>query len=323
MSHPRCSRLEPPARYDTIRIPVAPARLSPAAAAVHTGAGPGHQGSRCREGRGRPGVDPRRRCAQGPPGPLDRSGTGDRAHRRHQDRSQQPQHVVHRHGVRRALEDRPTAARRSRRYSTSRARTTCAASRSIRRIPTCSGSARGRTTVSAARISATACTSRPTRVRRGSAWASRTSEHIGKIIIDPRNPRRGVCRGTGSAVLGRRRARPVQDHRWRGDVDAQSCSSVRTPASRTSSFDPKNADVIYAAAYPRRRHVGQAIGGSPEGGLHKSIDGGKTWTKLASGLPTGDVGRAGLADRRAHLTDAGVRVHRSQRRAVGPVSIDG
>src|SRR5438034_6450086 len=58
---------------------------------------------------------------------------------------------------------------------------------------------------------------------------------------------------------------------------------------------PKNPNVVYAAAYQRRRHVGQAIGGGPEGGIHKSTDGGKTWTKLSRGLPTRDVGRAALA----------------------------
>ena len=44
-----------------------------------------------------------------------------------------------------------------------------------------------RTPASAARISATASTSRPTPARPGSAWGSPTSEHIGKILIDPRN----------------------------------------------------------------------------------------------------------------------------------------
>ena len=37
------------------------------------------------------------------------------------------------------------------------------------------------------------------------------------------------------------------------------------------------------------------IGGGPEGGIFKTTNGGKTWTKLTKGLPTGDMGRAGLA----------------------------
>ena len=60
-------------------------------------------------------------------------------------------------------------------------------------------------------------------------------------------------------------------------------------------FDPKNPDVIYASAYQRRRAVGQMIGGGPEGGIFKTTNGGRNWTKLTRGLPAGDVGRAGLA----------------------------
>ena len=60
-------------------------------------------------------------------------------------------------------------------------------------------------------------------------------------------------------------------------------------------FDPRNPDIIFASAYQRRRHVGQMIGGGPEGGIFKTTNGGKTWTKLTKGLPTGDMGRAGLA----------------------------
>ena len=37
------------------------------------------------------------------------------------------------------------------------------------------------------------------------------------------------------------------------------------------------------------------IGGGPEGGIFKTTNAGKNWTKLTRGLPTGDVGRAGLA----------------------------
>ena len=38
--------------------------------------------------------------------------------------------------------------------------------------------------------------------------------------------------------------------------------------------------MMYAGTYQRRRHVGQMIGGGPDGGIFKSKDAGKTWTKL-------------------------------------------
>jgi photosystem II stability/assembly factor-like uncharacterized protein len=60
------------------------------------------------------------------------------------------------------------------------------------------------------------------------------------------------------------------------------------------AMDPKNPDVIYAAAYQRRRAVGQLVGGGPESGLYKTTNGGKTWNKLTRGLPTVEIGRIGL-----------------------------
>jgi photosystem II stability/assembly factor-like uncharacterized protein len=60
-------------------------------------------------------------------------------------------------------------------------------------------------------------------------------------------------------------------------------------------IDPANPDVIVASSYQRRRHVWTLINGGPGGGVHKTTDGGVTWQKLAGGLPSGDLGRIGLA----------------------------
>ena len=59
-------------------------------------------------------------------------------------------------------------------------------------------------------------------------------------------------------------------------------------------MDPVNPNVLYAAAYQRRRAVGQLVGGGPESALYKTTDGGAKWTKLTKGLPTVDIGRIGL-----------------------------
>ena len=60
-------------------------------------------------------------------------------------------------------------------------------------------------------------------------------------------------------------------------------------------MDPRNPDVLYAASYQRRRHVWTLLNGGPESAIYKSTDAGKTWNKLKSDLPSGDVGRIGLA----------------------------
>ncbi len=60
-------------------------------------------------------------------------------------------------------------------------------------------------------------------------------------------------------------------------------------------MDPRDPDVIYAASHQRRRHVFTKIDGGPETDIYKTEDGGKSWNKLKSGLPSGDMGAIGLA----------------------------
>ena len=60
-------------------------------------------------------------------------------------------------------------------------------------------------------------------------------------------------------------------------------------------IDPANPDNIIASSYQRQRRVWTLINGGPSGGIHKTTDGGQTWTKLSNGLPGGELGRIGLA----------------------------
>ncbi|MFC1564307.1 WD40/YVTN/BNR-like repeat-containing protein [candidate division KSB1 bacterium] len=55
-----------------------------------------------------------------------------------------------------------------------------------------------------------------------------------------------------------------------------------------------NPDIIYAAMYQRIRKAWTFQSGGPNGGLFRSKDGGRTWTKLTNGLPAGEIGRIGL-----------------------------
>jgi photosystem II stability/assembly factor-like uncharacterized protein len=59
-------------------------------------------------------------------------------------------------------------------------------------------------------------------------------------------------------------------------------------------IDPANPDVLYAAMWQRRRATGQFVGGGPESGIYKSTNAGRNWTKLATGLPKGDMGRINI-----------------------------
>jgi photosystem II stability/assembly factor-like uncharacterized protein len=58
-------------------------------------------------------------------------------------------------------------------------------------------------------------------------------------------------------------------------------------------LDPQNPEVVFAAAYARRRTAWSYESGGPLGGIYRSTDGGGHWTKLTKGLPE-KTGRIGL-----------------------------
>lgn len=60
---------------------------------------------------------------------------------------------------------------------------------------------------------------------------------------------------------------------------------------------PQNPNIVYAAAWKAERKPWTIISGgnTDEGGIYKSINGGKDWTKLSNGLPQGTIGKIDLA----------------------------
>jgi photosystem II stability/assembly factor-like uncharacterized protein len=70
-------------------------------------------------------------------------------------------------------------------------------------------------------------------------------------------------------------------------------------------LDPRNPDKLFAAMWEHRRWPWSFRSGGPGSGLHRSLDGGTTWTRLTDddGLPAGELGRIGLA-----IADADPRV---------------
>jgi photosystem II stability/assembly factor-like uncharacterized protein len=60
-------------------------------------------------------------------------------------------------------------------------------------------------------------------------------------------------------------------------------------------MDPRDPNVLYAATWQHHRTVAAVIDGGPETGIHRTTDGGETWTELTEGLPKGNMGKIGLA----------------------------
>ncbi|HEX9943002.1 MAG TPA: glycosyl hydrolase [Thermoanaerobaculia bacterium] len=131
----------------------------------------------------------------------------------------------------------------------------------------------------------------------GKSWENvglKKSEHIGKILIDPRDSNVVYVAAQGPlwAPGGDRGLYKTTDggKTWKPVLTISENTGVTDVV-----FDPRNPDVLYAAAYQRRRHVWTLVDGGPEAGIHKSLDGGATWKKLTAGLPKEDMGRIGLA----------------------------
>jgi photosystem II stability/assembly factor-like uncharacterized protein len=131
----------------------------------------------------------------------------------------------------------------------------------------------------------------------GKSWENvglKKSEHIGKIVIDPRDSNVVYVAAQGPLWA------PGGDRGLYKTTDGgKTWKAVLTISENTGVsdlvMDPRNPDVLYASAYQRRRHIWTLIDGGPEGAIHKSTDGGATWKKLSAGLPKDDIGRIGLA----------------------------
>jgi photosystem II stability/assembly factor-like uncharacterized protein len=131
----------------------------------------------------------------------------------------------------------------------------------------------------------------------GKTWTNmglKASEHIGRIVVDPRNSnvvwvaaQGPVWSGGGERGLykttdgGKTWARVLGGGEWVGVNDIQ--------------LDPRNPDIVIATTHVRQRRVWGQVSGGPESAIHRSTDGGATWAKVSNGLPTEELGRIGLS----------------------------
>ncbi len=131
----------------------------------------------------------------------------------------------------------------------------------------------------------------------GKSWSNlglKRSEHIGRVVVDPRDSKVVYVAAEGP-LWG-----PGGDRGLYKTTDGgKNWKAVLTISENTGvvdvQIDPSNPDIVYAAAYQRRRHVFTLIDGGPESAIYKSTDAGATWNKVTSGLPSVEMGRIGLA----------------------------
>ncbi|MBB4080487.1 photosystem II stability/assembly factor-like uncharacterized protein [Lewinella aquimaris] len=131
----------------------------------------------------------------------------------------------------------------------------------------------------------------------GKNWTNmglKNSEHVSKIIVHPDNSdviwvasqgplwskggERGCYKSTDGGATWKR---TLGDDAWTGVTDLL--------------IDPRDPSVLYAATWQRHRTVAAYLGGGPGTAIYRSRDGGESWTKLTTGLPTSNMGKIGLA----------------------------
>jgi photosystem II stability/assembly factor-like uncharacterized protein len=131
----------------------------------------------------------------------------------------------------------------------------------------------------------------------GKTWHNmglKQTEHISRILVNP-NDNNIIYVASEGPLWSAGGERGVYKSTDGGKNWKPSLTISKDTGVVSLEFDPGNPDILYAAAYHRRRSVAAFLAGGPESGIYKTTTGGKEWRKLAVGLPKGHMGRIGLA----------------------------
>jgi photosystem II stability/assembly factor-like uncharacterized protein len=131
----------------------------------------------------------------------------------------------------------------------------------------------------------------------GKSWKNvglKNSEHIGRIVVNPQDSNIVYVAAQGPLWTsgGDRGLYKTSDggKTWEHVLKISENTGVTDVV-----VDPRNPNIVIASAYQRRRTFFTLINGGPESAIHRSTDGGKTWTKVNTGLPGEELGRIGLS----------------------------
>ena len=124
------------------------------------------------------------------------------------------------------------------------------------------------------------------------------SHHIGRILINSKNPDEVVVGVTGHLYTSNEERGIFKTadggNTWKKTLFVSNEAGIIDVACA-----PNNFNVMYAASWQKDRKAWDFQGNGNNSGIYKSTDGGSTWNKIStpeSGFPTGEgVGRIGLA----------------------------
>ncbi len=120
------------------------------------------------------------------------------------------------------------------------------------------------------------------------------SRHIGRVLIHPKNPEVVFVAAMGS-LWGAGEERGLFKTSDGGKTWTKALYISEHTGIADVAFDLNRPELLFAGAHQRERRNWSLIGGGPEGGLFRSMDGGDTWEKVSRGIPEGDLGRIGVS----------------------------
>jgi photosystem II stability/assembly factor-like uncharacterized protein len=131
----------------------------------------------------------------------------------------------------------------------------------------------------------------------GETWTHvglRETAIIGAVVIHPTDPDIVYV-----AALGNPFAPSTERGVYRTRDGGRTWQKRLFVSDSTGAVDielqPGNPNVVYATMWRAERKPWTIISGAREGGVYKSIDGGESWRKLTTGLPSQLVGKSDLA----------------------------
>lgn len=131
----------------------------------------------------------------------------------------------------------------------------------------------------------------------GQSWSFiglKDAGQIGAIVIHPENPETAYA-----AVIGQPFRKSDERGVYRTKNGGTSWEKILFLSDSVGAVDlefaPDNSNIIYAAMWRGERKPWTIISGGAEDGIFKSTDGGNTWERKISGLPTGLMGKVDFA----------------------------
>ncbi|MDQ1349325.1 MAG: hypothetical protein QG573_2704 [Acidobacteriota bacterium] len=131
----------------------------------------------------------------------------------------------------------------------------------------------------------------------GKTWSHVLDQEgqIGKIVVHPRNPDIAFAALLGHA-FGPNQQRGVYRTLDGGRNWTQVLAVDADTGASDVELDPGNPRILFAGFWQARRYPWGMTSGGAGSGLHRSTDGGETWSRLTGhGLPEGIWGKVGVA----------------------------